>query len=95
MNSIAAHSETQKAPRRYPVAFASAFAPDGRRRRWGIAYRCPHCHRHHFGLSWTPQVGGIRRSGCGRRIWVVISRRYPADALQPHTVNTQANEVNR
>lgn len=80
--------------RRVPAAYCSLFAPDGRRRRYGIAYACPHCNRHHFGLSWTPNVDGTRKSGCGRLVRVVIARRYPAAAFQGDST-TQASEVHR
>lgn len=59
-----------------PVAFASAFAPCARRRRWAISYRCPRCGGSHLGYSPDENAGGLRRSGCGRLVWLVIARRY-------------------
>ena len=63
---------------RHPAAFASAFAPCARRRRWALAYACPHCGGHHLGYTYIPPRGGLRRSGCGRLVWLVIARRYRA-----------------
>jgi predicted RNA-binding Zn-ribbon protein involved in translation (DUF1610 family) len=59
-----------------PTAFASLLAPCARRRRWAVSYRCPRCGGSHLGFSYSPDVSGVRRSGCGRKIWLVVARRY-------------------
>lgn len=62
---------------RVPSAFASQFAPDGSGRTcWWIAYRCPWCEASHLGRSPYQIETGIRRSRCGRRVWLVIARTY-------------------
>ncbi len=64
---------------RVPSAFASLFPPDGAgRKQWWVAYRCPHCEASHLGRSRERIQDGLRRSRCGRRIWLVISRTYRA-----------------
>ncbi|RKS10042.1 hypothetical protein DFP74_5789 [Nocardiopsis sp. Huas11] len=66
----------QAASHRTPAAFASLYPPCARRRRWLFVYRCPRCAGHHQGLSWSGRVAGVRRSGCGRLVWVVVARQY-------------------
>lgn len=62
---------------RVPSAFASQFPPDGKARGcWWIAYRCPHCEASHLGRSPHRIETGLRRSRCGKRIWLVIARTY-------------------
>jgi hypothetical protein len=61
---------------RRPAVFGSLYAPCGRRRMWAVSFRCPHCGGVHFGRSRAPDVGGVRRSGCGRLVWLVIVRVY-------------------
>lgn len=64
-----------------PVAYASLFAPAGRRRLWAMTYRCPLCHAGHLGRGETAEaVVGHRRSGCGRLVWVVAARTYSGEA---------------
>lgn len=68
---------------RYPVAFASAFAPAGRRSMWAYTLRCPHCGAGHFGRARSQDgVRGLRRTGCGRRVVVVVARTYPAEVAR-------------
>lgn len=63
--------------RRYPVAYVSLYAPAGRRTRWWAAYVCAHCGAGHFArLSNEADAAGVRRSGCGKRIWIVVARTY-------------------
>ena len=63
--------------RRRPVTFASLYAPAGRRTMWWLAYRCPHCGAGHFGRVHDQEgARGVRRTGCGRLITVVIARTY-------------------
>lgn len=63
--------------RRPPVAFASLYAPAGRRTMWWYTIRCPHCGAGHFGRV-RDQEGarGVRRAGCGRLVWVKVARTY-------------------
>lgn len=61
-----------------PTAYASLLAPCARRRRWAVSYRCPRCGGSHLGYSRDGDAAGLRRSGCGRLIWVVIARVYKA-----------------
>ena len=63
--------------RRPPAAFASLYAPAGRRTMWWLAIRCPHCGAGHFGrVRDQEDARGVRRAGCGRLITVVIARTY-------------------
>lgn len=63
--------------RRAPKAFASQFSPDDSRLYHWVTYRCPHCGASHFGRSPNRIESGIRRSRCGRKIWLIIARTYP------------------
>lgn len=63
-----------------PTAFASLLAPCARRRRWAVSYRCPRCGGSHLGYSHTGNAAGLRRSGCGRLVWIVIARIYRGEA---------------
>ncbi|MFI0482232.1 hypothetical protein [Actinomadura sp. 9N215] len=66
---------------RYPAAYASLYAPAGRRTMWWYALACPHCGAGHFGrLRSRDALDGVRRAGCGRLVWVVVARTYPAEA---------------
>ncbi len=65
------------ARKRPPLAPASAFAPDGRRRLWHYTYGCRVCGSYHFGRSRTLDgVTGVRRAGCGHLVSVMIARTY-------------------
>lgn len=65
--------------RRHPIAHASLFAPAGRRTMWWLTIRCPHCGRGHFSRLRSPEnAQGVRRTGCGRRVRIVVARTYPA-----------------
>ncbi|MEV7007542.1 hypothetical protein [Streptosporangium sp. NPDC051022] len=64
-------------PLRHPAAYVSLYSPYGRRRMWWVAYRCPWCNFGHFGRVHSEEsVEGIRRSGCGRLVWLVVARTY-------------------
>ncbi|MBG0818202.1 hypothetical protein [Planomonospora sp. ID82291] len=64
-------------PLRHPVAYASLYAPAGRRRCWWFAYVCCHCGFGHFGrVRDENTVEGVRRSGCGRLVWIIVARTY-------------------
>ncbi|SFO14688.1 hypothetical protein SAMN04489713_104273 [Actinomadura madurae] len=68
---------------RYPAAFASLYAPSGNRTMWWFTMRCPHCGHGHFGrLRSRDALDGVRRAGCGRLVWVVVARTYPAEAAR-------------
>lgn len=76
-NSVGHSAGTVTPLRRYPVAYASLYAPAGRRRMWWFAYVCPRCGAGHFGrVANETAVTGVRRSGCGRLIWLVVARTY-------------------
>lgn len=69
---------------RYPLVFASAFAPCGRRKRHLIVTAaCPFDGGRHVHL--VPDLehaGGARRAGCGRgTYWLVIARQYATKPL--------------
>lgn len=69
--------------RRHPVAFASLYAPTGRRRWWWYVVRCPHCGAGHFGrVRDQEDARGVRRTGCGRLITVVVARTYRPGGAQ-------------
>lgn len=63
----------------HPVAHASLYAPADRRTWWWYAMHCPHCGAGHFGRARTEDgVTGVRRTGCGRRVVIVVARTYSA-----------------
>lgn len=60
-----------------PLAPASAFLPNGRRRLVHYTYSCRTCHSYHFGRAKTlDEVTGVRRAGCGHLVSVMIARIY-------------------
>lgn len=64
-------------PRRYKVARISLYAPSGRRTCWWAAYLCPYCGGGHFArLRSEVDARGVRRSACGRLLWLVVARTY-------------------
>ncbi|MFI7452334.1 hypothetical protein ACIBQX_32905 [Nonomuraea sp. NPDC049714] len=71
-------------PVRHPVAHVSLYAPHAGRRTWWFAYRCPHCSYGHRGElrqatdeeTAEKAVIGVRRSRCGKRLWLVVARVY-------------------
>lgn len=67
---------TSNTRRRTPKAFASQFGPDGLRLFFWVTYRCPHCSASHFGRSPNRITTGPRRSRCGRKILLVVTRTY-------------------
>jgi hypothetical protein len=70
-------------PWRYPLAYASAFSPTGRRTRWMAVVKCPFCRGGE--LTYAKTLGGLaglRTSACkAGRIWVVIARVVEARAV--------------
>lgn len=68
------HRNRRKRP---PIAPASVFAPDGRRRLWHFTYPCRVCGSYNFGRSRTlAGVTGLRRATCGHLVSVAIFRTY-------------------
>ena len=66
---------------RPPLAAASVFAPQGRRRNWWYTYSCRVCGAFHFGRARElDQVTGVRRAGCGHQVSVMIARTYGSAA---------------
>jgi hypothetical protein len=60
------------------LAFASQAEPSAGRTTWHIMYACHACGGTHFGRSREQLVTGKRLARCGRRVWLIISRNYPA-----------------
>ena len=62
---------------RYPIASASLYAPSCERTWWWISLRCPLCGSVHLHRVRNEEdADGVRRTGCGRRVFVVIRRTY-------------------
>ena len=62
---------------RYPIASASLYAPSCERTWWWISLRCPLCGSVHLHrVRHEEDADGVRRTGCGRRVFVVIRRTY-------------------
>jgi hypothetical protein len=62
---------------RYPVASASLYEPACERTWWWISLRCPHCGSVHLHrVRREEDAGGVRRTGCGRRVFVKIRTVY-------------------
>jgi hypothetical protein len=68
---------------RHPAAFASLYAPAGRRTMWWFTYRCPCCKAGHFArVRERASASGTRRTGCGRLVWVVVARTYAPEGAR-------------
>lgn len=65
--------------RRWPLVYASVFAPAGRRTRpLMMTGPCAYCSGRHAHFA---SEGGARRAGCGAGIyWIVVARRYSGGA---------------
>jgi hypothetical protein len=62
---------------RWPVASASLYEPACDRRWWWISLRCPWCGSVHLHrVRREEDAGGVRRTGCGRRVYVKIRTTY-------------------
>ncbi len=62
---------------RFPVVYASAYAPCEGRYRWAFAYICPFCKLGHLGRAKSEaEVSGARRSRCGRLVVIRVARVY-------------------
>jgi hypothetical protein len=67
--------------RRYPIASASLYAPTCNRTWWWISLRCPWCGSVHLHRVRREQdAGGVRRAGCGRRVFVKIRTVYRSNS---------------
>jgi hypothetical protein len=74
------HGTGRKRP---PLAPASVFAPDGRRRRWHFTYPCRVCGSYNFGRSrMLADVTGLRRATCGHLVSVAIFRTYAGPSAE-------------
>lgn len=75
--SLTRRGQNHPAGRRAPVANASLYEPTPTRTWWWISLRCPHCGSVHLGrVREEAQAAGLRRTGCGRRVWVIVRRTY-------------------
>jgi hypothetical protein len=62
---------------RLPAASASLYEPAAGRTWWWLSIRCPHCGSVHLGrVRQEDEAPGPRRTGCGRRVWVIVRRTY-------------------
>ena len=66
---------------RYPQASASLYEPSCERTWWWISLRCPLCGSVHLHrVRHEEDAAGVRRTGCGRRVYVKIRTVYRSDA---------------
>jgi DNA-directed RNA polymerase subunit RPC12/RpoP len=66
---------------RYPQANASLYEPACQRTWWWISLRCPWCGSVHLHRVRREQdAGGVRRTGCGRRVFVKVRTVYRGKA---------------
>ena len=66
---------------RYPQASASLYEPACQRTWWWISLRCPWCGAVHLHRVRREQdAGGVRRTGCGRRVFVKVRTVYRGKA---------------
>jgi len=62
---------------RYPVASASLYEPSCQRTWWWISLRCPWCGAVHLHrVRHEQDAGGVRPTGCGRRVFVKVRTVY-------------------
>lgn len=71
-------TKPQRSRRRAPQAFASLFAPDGRRRLWMLTFVCPHCGFGHRALARSEEGARVLRprGACGRIVRIRVARTY-------------------
>jgi hypothetical protein len=63
--------------RRYPLASASLYEPSCERTWWWISCRCPWCGSVHLHrVRREEDAEGVRRTGCGRKVFVKVRRVY-------------------
>jgi DNA-directed RNA polymerase subunit RPC12/RpoP len=66
---------------RYPLASASLYEPACERTWWWISLRCPWCGSVHLHrVRHEEDADGVRRTGCGRRVFVKVRRVYRSNA---------------
>lgn len=66
---------------RYPLASASLYEPSRQRTWWWISLRCPWCEAVHLHrVRREEDAAGVRRTGCGRRVFVKIRTIYRGKA---------------
>jgi hypothetical protein len=66
---------------RYLVASASFYEPACERTWWWISLRCPWCGSVHLHrVRHGEDAGGVRRTGCGPRVFVKIRTVYRGEA---------------
>lgn len=61
---------------RFPVAFATAYGPAGRRKRCCAMVRCPGCGGGHLIFGGTlADLAGVKNTPCGSgKVWVAVAR---------------------
>jgi len=65
----------------YPLASASLYEPACERTWWWISLRCPWCGSVHLHrVRHEEDAAGVRRTGCGRRVFVKIRAVYRSNA---------------
>lgn len=65
---------------RHVIAYAVAYGPAGRRTRPVAFVRCPlGCGLRHLHAVTLDPAGTVRRAGCGRGEYVVVTRVFQAD----------------
>ena len=66
---------------RYPLTSASLYEPACQRTWWWISLRCPWCGAVHLHRVRQEQdAPGVRRTGCGRRVFVKVRTVYRGKA---------------
>ena len=66
---------------RYPLASASLYEPSCERTWWWISLRCPLCGSVHLHrVRREEDAAGVRRTGCGRRVFVKVRTVYRGNA---------------
>jgi hypothetical protein len=64
-----------------PLASASLYEPSCERTWWWISLRCPWCGSVHLHrVRREEDAAGLRRTGCGRRVYVKIRTIYRSNA---------------
>jgi len=76
--ALMSEPKTSRRRRYLPRAYASLFAPDGRRKRWMLTFICPRCGFGHRALATTEeQARQLRpRGACGRMVRIKVARTY-------------------
>jgi DNA-directed RNA polymerase subunit RPC12/RpoP len=78
---VASLAMVRQGRRRYAVASASLYEPAFQRTWWWISLRCPWCGSVHLHrVRHEQDAGGVRRTGCGRRVFVKVRTVYRSKA---------------